>query len=82
MFVKLHLSLSEGASKIYAIRDQTVDVQVGGNNVVGALSSGLLAACVGEKRTIISSNEEGHELVRVSPQDTVSWDLPKNTHAC
>ena len=60
MFVKLHLSLSEGASKIYAIRDQTVDVQVGGNNVVGALSSGLLAACVGEKRTIISSNEEGH----------------------
>jgi hypothetical protein len=73
MFVRLHLSLSEGASKIYAIRDQTVNIQVGGDNVVGALSSGLLAACVGEKRTIISSNEEGHGYANTMGTLMVPW---------
>jgi len=52
--VRLNLSLSDGVSKNYLIRDETMTLQVGGDKVVGTLSSGLLMACKGEKRTIIS----------------------------
>eukprot|EP00520_Triparma_pacifica_P019185 CAMPEP_0118664136 /NCGR_PEP_ID=MMETSP0785-20121206/17831_1 /TAXON_ID=91992 /ORGANISM="Bolidomonas pacifica, Strain CCMP 1866" /LENGTH=329 /DNA_ID=CAMNT_0006557981 /DNA_START=131 /DNA_END=1118 /DNA_ORIENTATION=+ len=60
MFVRLQLSLSDQQSKEYMLRDNMMNLQVGGSNVVGALSAeGLLGACKGEKRTIISSNAKG-----------------------